>query len=290
MKSFLLLLLTLLLSYFSRSQSLAINTDGSIASNSAILDIKSTTKGILIPRMDSAQRATIPTPATGLLVYQTNKDSGFYYFDGAAWQQLNNPGNNLWVKNGTHIHNTNTGNVGIGIATPLARLHVADSNVLFSANGNVPITPGNVPVNGAGRRMMWYPAKAAFRAGYVTGTNWDKDSIGLYSFAAGYDAKAKGYSSIALGGYTNASDYAISAGFNSSATGQNSLSLGNNSVAADMFSLTIGTGDSATTPTAIVVGNYSNATGFSAIAIGNASNARGTSSLSIGTAVTATGL
>ncbi len=72
MKTFLLLLLILTLSYFSKAQSLAVNTDGSTANNSAILDIKSTAKGILIPRMDSVQRATIPTPATGLLVYQTN--------------------------------------------------------------------------------------------------------------------------------------------------------------------------------------------------------------------------
>src|SRR5258705_13846147 len=129
MKFSLLLSLSLLLNHFSQAQSFAINTDGSTANNSAILDVKSTTKGILIPRMDSAQRATMATPATGLLVYQTNKDSGFYYFDGAAWQQLNNAGNNLWIKNGTHIHNSNSGNVGIGIATPLARLHVAYSSV-----------------------------------------------------------------------------------------------------------------------------------------------------------------
>ncbi len=291
MKNIILLLSTIILSQFCKAQSLAINTDGSTANTSAILDVKSTAKGILIPRMDSLQRATIPTPATGLLVYQTNKDSGFYFYDGTAWLQLISPGNNLWKKNGLHIHNTNTGNVGIGISNPLARLQVADSSVLFSATGNVPVTPGNVPLSGAGRRMMWYPAKAAFRTGYVTGNNWDKDSIGQYSFAAGFDPAAKGFSSIALGSMTNArGDFALSAGSNSFAEGLGSISLGNNSFATNMYSLTIGAGDSATTPTAMAIGNYSNATGFSAIAIGNASNARGSSSLSIGTALTATGL
>jgi Chaperone of endosialidase/Head domain of trimeric autotransporter adhesin len=277
MKTFLLLPLLLTFSYFSKAQSLAINTDGSTASNSAILDVKSTTKGLLIPRMDSAQRAIIPSPATGLLVYQTNKDSGFYFYDGTAWQQLINLGNNLWKKNGTHIHNTNTGNVGIGISNPLARLHVADSSVLFSATGNIPFTYPNPPISGEGRRMMWYPAKAAFRVGYVFGNNWDKDSIGIYSIAMGMDALAKGYNSVALGPL-------------SSARGDYSISMGNNSIATDMYSLTIGTGDSATTGTAMAIGNYSNATGFSAIAIGNASNARGANSLSIGTALTASGL
>ncbi|MBA2249132.1 MAG: hypothetical protein H0W12_02955 [Chitinophagaceae bacterium] len=75
------------------------------------------------------------------------------------------------------------GNVGIGIPTPLARLHVADSSVVFTATGDIPVTPGNPPISGVGRRMMWYPGKAAFRVGYVSAAKWDKDSIGNYSFA-----------------------------------------------------------------------------------------------------------
>src|SRR4051812_30352673 len=91
-------------------------------------------------------------------------------------------------------------NVGIGTTNPVARLHVADSNVLFSANGDVPFPVfRNPPVSGQGRRMMWYPDKAAFRAGYVSGANWDKDSIGSYSFATGSDAKAKGNYSFVSG-------------------------------------------------------------------------------------------
>ncbi len=71
------------------SQSLAVNTDGSAANTSSILDIKSSDKGILIPRMSKAQRNAITTPATGLMVFQNTPDSiGFYYYNGAAWLWL----------------------------------------------------------------------------------------------------------------------------------------------------------------------------------------------------------
>ena len=57
--------------------------------------------------------------------------------------------------------------VGIGTTTPLARLHVTDSSVLFSAAGDTLTTPGNTSLSGEGRRMMWYADKAAFRVGYL---------------------------------------------------------------------------------------------------------------------------
>lgn len=53
---------------------------------SAQLDVQSTTKGALIPRMLDTERIGIVSPATGLLVYQTNGAAGFWYFDGATWQ------------------------------------------------------------------------------------------------------------------------------------------------------------------------------------------------------------
>jgi hypothetical protein len=53
--------------------------------SSAVLDVSSTAKGFLAPRMTSAQRSSISSPATGLLVYQTSAPSGFYFFDGSSW-------------------------------------------------------------------------------------------------------------------------------------------------------------------------------------------------------------
>ena len=84
------------------------------------------------------------------------------------------------------------GNVGINTSTPQAMLHVKDSAVLFSGASSLPGSPGNPPASGQGIRMMWYPDKAAFRAGYVSSVNWNKDSIGIYSFATGSNTKAKG--------------------------------------------------------------------------------------------------
>src|SRR6218665_85912 len=55
---------------------------------SAILDLSSTTKGLLIPRMTLAQRGKITNPANGLMIYQTDYVAGFYYFEGSTWKSL----------------------------------------------------------------------------------------------------------------------------------------------------------------------------------------------------------
>lgn len=66
----------------------SINTDGTNPDNSAMLDIKSISKGLLIPRMTAAQKSAIVSPATGLLIYQTDGTKGFYYYDGSTWAPL----------------------------------------------------------------------------------------------------------------------------------------------------------------------------------------------------------
>ena len=69
------------------SQAVSINTDNSAPHTSAILDIKSTEKGLLIPRMTSAQRLLIASPAEGLIAYDETTDS-FWFFNGLAWEEL----------------------------------------------------------------------------------------------------------------------------------------------------------------------------------------------------------
>ncbi len=59
---------------------------------SAALDVTATDKGMLVPRMTAAQRGLISSPATGLLVYQTDAPAGFYYNSGTpaspSWRAL----------------------------------------------------------------------------------------------------------------------------------------------------------------------------------------------------------
>ncbi len=55
---------------------------------SSLLEIKSTAKGILIPRMSQHQRDNISLPAQGLIIYQTNNSPGFYYYDGSQWNPV----------------------------------------------------------------------------------------------------------------------------------------------------------------------------------------------------------
>jgi hypothetical protein len=52
---------------------------------SSILEMSSTTKGMLLPRMTVAQRNAIVSPAIGLMIYQTNNTAGFYYYNGSGW-------------------------------------------------------------------------------------------------------------------------------------------------------------------------------------------------------------
>ncbi len=66
----------------------SINTDGTDPDGSAMLDIKSDTAGLLIPRMTETQRDAISSPAEGLLIYQTDAPVGFYYFKSGVWTRL----------------------------------------------------------------------------------------------------------------------------------------------------------------------------------------------------------
>jgi hypothetical protein len=56
---------------------------------SSALDITSTTKGLLIPRMTALQRDAISPAATGLMIYQTGSTPGFYYYNGSSWAKVN---------------------------------------------------------------------------------------------------------------------------------------------------------------------------------------------------------
>ena len=151
----------------------------------------------------------------------------------------------------------NQGKLGIGTLSPIARLHVADSNVVFTGPATLPVsTTYDPPIQGTGTRMMWYPQKAAFRVGHVDGDRWNKSNIGDYSMALGYNNQAIGYSSIAMGNFTNAS------GFGSTAMGSSTNAGGSSSTAIGIFTSAIGNSSTA-------IGSSTTARSFSEIAIGS---------------------
>ncbi|MBI3883463.1 MAG: hypothetical protein HY305_04405 [Sphingobacteriales bacterium] len=91
------LALTILISTtFGQAQNVALNNDGSLPDSSAMFDIKSNSKGVLVPRMTYTERSNLQRPAAGLLVYQTEEKTtapaGFYYNAGTAdepaWKRI----------------------------------------------------------------------------------------------------------------------------------------------------------------------------------------------------------
>ncbi len=163
------------------------------------------------------------------------------------------------------------GNVGIGTAQPRARLHVIDSSVLFAADGPALTSPQDAPFSGAGRRMMWYADKAAFRAGYVGGNQWNTNSIGIYSAAFGTATTASQEASFAAGKNTLASGLGSTAlGLWTTAAGMGAISVGLNTTASGNYSLVIGNGTTTTS------------TAENSVAMGNETEARGVNSVAMG--------
>ncbi len=79
-------LITLMLFTALSYAQVGINTNTPDASS--VLDIESTTGGILIPRLTEIQRDAISSPATGLMIYQTDQDFGFYFYNGTQWTSV----------------------------------------------------------------------------------------------------------------------------------------------------------------------------------------------------------
>ena len=106
------------------AQNIGIGTKSPDAS--ALLDITSTSKGILVPRMTTTQRNAISSPTNGLLVYDIT-DNSFWFRKANSWISLSGSGNgnSVWQKQDSAVYVNNGENVGIGTDKPVNKLHVA---------------------------------------------------------------------------------------------------------------------------------------------------------------------
>ena len=167
--AFLFLLLTNVQS--TAQQGISINTRGAAPDSNAILDVSSTTKGALFPRMTTSQRLTIDSPAIGLTVFDLDKRT-YWYYAGSEWVEMttnkdewtsednsNSRASDDWntqgnsISAGAFIGSTNnqpllfkangtermriigTGNVGIGTQNPTERLEVVGGGRAFFGDG-----------------------------------------------------------------------------------------------------------------------------------------------------------
>ncbi|MHC1775001.1 MAG: tail fiber domain-containing protein [Lentimicrobium sp.] len=262
------------ISFSGYSQGVAINSDNSPPDPSAMLDVKSTTKGVLVPRMTFAQRNAIVSPAAGLMIYQTDNTPGFYF-------NSRTPANPSWQRGEGVFENFNgtVRNTGNNTSDHFVFGHAALPQ------------PGEI----LNTRLFFFDkGKGAFRIGNPFGQNWATDSLGSGSLAVGLGAKARGNYSVAFGlgeamGYSS-----FSAGITARAIGANSSALGNgvaygetsfaagvgeayglNSAAFGWATKAIGLGSFATGQITEANGDYSAAFGQSTVATGNRSFAAG---------------
>ncbi|MCK4815312.1 hypothetical protein KA005_06045 [bacterium] len=84
MRTLVITLIVAVCSVITSHAQVGINSDGSTPDSKAMLDVKSTTKGMLIPRMSTTQRGNISSPPEGLLVYDSTLHT-FVYYDGSFW-------------------------------------------------------------------------------------------------------------------------------------------------------------------------------------------------------------
>jgi len=163
-----------------------------------------------------------------------------------------------------------------------------DANGLLSATGTYGGTD-SLSLSGAGARMFWDPYKAAFRAGYVNGTQWNDSNIGNYSVAFGYNTIASGYYSRAFGENTTASGNCSTAfGENTTASGSYATAFGYSSTASGTNSTASGYDTLASGLRSVAFGGGTDALGQSSFAFGAATRASGNFSAAAGINTTAT--
>ena len=198
---------------------------------SSKLEIVSTTKGILIPRMTLTQRNAIAKPATSLLIYQTNSTPGFYYYTGSAWKAVSS------VSSGANVNLSNLSSTKVNAALlpdsnnkrSLGNSTKAWKNLFTSADATINgITVGRGLNGSSGDVALGYLALSSNKGGYQNTAVGDaalqNNITGGYNVAMGLSAlqaNTGGFSNTSVG---QRSMYVNTTGGNNTAIGFNSLS------------------------------------------------------------------
>lgn len=177
--------------------------------------------------------------------------------------------------------------------TPATTVKDVGGSVVFQSNADggllVPGTfgTGTIPAEGAGTRLMWDPARAAFRAGVVGqfqgGAQWDAEKVGDYSVAFGVDTKASGLATTAIGDRTTASGTeAMAMGNRTTASGRASTAMGDVTTASGLVATAMGNRTTASGAGATAMGSRTTASGLGATAMGQYGTAASNWSLTVG--------
>lgn len=183
----------------------AINTDNSAPDGSAMLDIKSTDKGILIPRLTLVQRNAILSPPIGLLIYQIDNIPGFYYYTGSAWTILSTiSGDAYWTRSNDTISPKNYGDIvkmqrlliNVVDSTPIIRFYSStypniESHIIVEGNGPAygGYQGGNIGIGAEAFGRNYVTSNSSYTHG---GNNIAIGNMALYGGTSGNDNYAFG--------------------------------------------------------------------------------------------------
>src|SRR6266542_1477562 len=173
---------------------------------SSLLDIASTTKGMLTPRMTQVQRDAIASPATGLLIFQTDKTPGLYYYTGTAWKAVAQRG---WSLTGNGGINASINFLGTTDNSPLVfKVNDTKSGIIESLHDNTALGYLSFSSNNTGQyntamgtASLWHNTSGDNNSAFgndalsynTTGTyNTGVGNDALYDIADGSDNTALG--------------------------------------------------------------------------------------------------
>ena len=149
---------------------------------------------------------------------------------------------------------------------------------------------GSIPVEGGGTRLMWYPGKAAFRAGSAFSNEWDNANVGVYSAAMGDSTSATGAAATAMGrGAYAIGNSSTAMGYRTTAEGVSSTAIGESAAAVGIASVAMGFRSVAVGKASTALGNETVASGVYSTAMGQTTKASGSTSVAMGASTTASG-